>query len=506
MKNEIKYTKNAAAEHIRSFGQYFTRYEVADFMCAWTCKGARTVLDPAVGNSVFFKFAEKYNSDCRLTGFEIDSEILGYFGNPTNADIINDNYLLSDWDNKYDAIVCNPPYNRFQAVCNRNEILDAIYSHTGEKYSGYTNLYILFLLKSIFQLSDKGKLAYIIPSEFLNSKYGTAVKKLLIDQRLLRAIINFEKDNEMFFNAVTTCCILLLDHEKKDYVSFYNLQSISDLSLELLADEKSHAIRIGYDRLSASEKWRSLIKQEDTNNFRNLVQLSRFCSISRGIATGANGFFCFSQSKARENKIPEQCLQKCICRSADIKSPFFTSCDFEELAKNDKAVYLLDVSSKDYEVIKEYIEAGQNIGINKKHLPSRRIPWYSMEQKAVAPIWVSSACRDGIKFVRNLAKIKSLTTFHSVFINKEFAEEVEVIFCYFLTPVAQRIIRENRKQLGNGLEKFQPNDLNSANMLDISIIADNDREKIIKIYNDMVENYRSFLVDELNAIFLTYLQ
>ncbi len=506
MNDEKNYTKNAAAAHIKSFGQYFTKYEVADFMCAWACKNAKTMLDPAVGNSVFFKSAKKYNADCWLTGYEIDSEILGYFGNPTNAEIINDNYLLSDWERKYDAIVCNPPYNRFQAVCNRNEILDVIYSHTGEKYSGYTNLYILFLLKSIFQLSDKGKLAYIIPSEFLNSKYGTAVKQLLIDQKLLRAIINFENDNEMFFNATTTCCVLLLDREVKDYACFYNLQSINDLSLDLLSDEKSRAIRISYKRLSASEKWRSLIKQEDTTTFRNLVPVSRFCSISRGIATGANDFFCFSQSKASKNRIPEQCLQKCICRSADIKTPFFTSCDFEKLAKNDKAVYLLDVSSKDYELIKEYIEAGQNNGINKKYLPSRRTPWYSMEQKVVAPIWVSSACRNGIKFVRNLAKIRTLTTFHSVFINNDYVEDVDVIFSYFLTPVAQRIIRENRKELGNGLEKFQPNDLNSANMLDISLITDNDREKIIKIYNDMIESYRSFLVDELNDIFLTYLQ
>ena len=148
-------------------------------MCAWACKDAHSMLDPAVGNSVFLKFARKYNAECKLTGYEIDSKILEYFGNPTNADIINADYLLNGWEEKYDAIVCNPPYNRFQAISNRSEILNAICLHTGVKYSGYTNLYILFLLKSIHQLSDRGRLAYIVPSEFMNSKYGTAIKELL---------------------------------------------------------------------------------------------------------------------------------------------------------------------------------------------------------------------------------------------------------------------------------------------------------------------------------------
>lgn len=506
MKKEIEYSNIIETEHIKSFGQYFTKYEVADFMCAWACMNAKTMLDPAVGNSVFLKYAKQHSPSCALTGFEIDPKILSFFGNPADAAIINDDYLLNDWETKYDAIVCNPPYNRFQAVGNRNEVLDAIYKHTGVKYSGYTNLYILFLLKSIYQLSDTGRLAYIIPSEFMNSKYGTPIKQLLIDRKLLRAIINFENDNEMFFNATTTCCIILLDHEEKTDVCFYNIQSIAELSSDLLAGDNPSAIRINYGQLSAEDKWRSLINQEKAVSYNNLVPISHFCSVSRGIATGANDFFCFSGSKATQNNIPPHCLTKCICRSADVKSPIFTSDDFEKLAKADKMVYLLDVSLGDYETIKPYIIGGEAAGIDKKYLPSCRKPWYSMEQKPVAPIWVSSACREGIKFVRNLAGTKALTTFHSVFVNREFHDEVDVIFSYFLTPVAQTIIRENRKELGNGLEKFQPNDLNTAYMLDISIISDEDREEIISIFNIMTQEYRPSLVEKLNTVFLKYLQ
>lgn len=506
MKNEINYTKSVGPDHIKTFGQYFTQYKVADFMCSWVCTNATSMLDPAVGNSVFFTYARKYNNHCKFTGYEIDKKILDFFGNPTDANIINEDYLLNGWDDKYDAIVCNPPYSRFQAVSNRNEIIESIYMHTGNKYSGYTNLYSLFLIKSIFQLSETGRLAYIIPSEFLNSKYGIAIKQLLIDEKLLRAIINFKNDNEIFFNATTTCCILLLDHEPKTKVSFYNLTSINELTKNIITDKYFQAVHIEYDRLSATDKWRSYINQEETIKYTNLKPVTKFCSVSRGIATGANDFFCFSLSKAKEYEIPEKCLTKCVCRSADIKSPIFNEIDFKSLSDLGKTVYLLDVTIEDYEIIKSYILKGESVGVNKKYLLSHRSPWYSMEQKMVAPIWVSSACRENIKFVRNLAKAKCLTTFHSVFVNEDYSDDIDVIFCYFLTPVAQTIIRQNRKELGNGLEKFQPNDLNTAKMLDINIISDQDRLRIMKIYNEMLIKYDVDYIAELNNIFSTYLE
>lgn len=505
MKKELDYTKTVGLKHIKAYGQYFTKYEVADFMCFWACKDAKNMLDPAVGNSIFLKYAKKYYPQCELTGYEIDNTILCYFGNPSSANLKNENYLLTDWDSKYDAIICNPPYNRFQAVENREEIVDLIYRHTGMRYSLYTNLYILFLIKSIYQLSEKGRLAYIIPSEFMNSQYGTIIKQLLIDKKLLRTVINFKNDDEMFFNATTTCCILLLDYEEKTFVDFYNLSSVKELKPELLQDSKVTKVRVDYNSISAINKWRSYINQETQVEYRHLKTVADFCKITRSLATGANDFFCFSLQKAMDYQIPEKCLAKCICRSADIKSPIFSEADYVKLSNSGKTVYLLDASYDDYEVIKPYLKLGESKGINKKYLLSHRSPWFSMERRPIAPIWVSSACRGKMKFVRNLALTKSLTTFHSVFVKDEFTEYTDLIFCYFLTPIAQEIMRENRKELGNGLEKFQPNDLNGAKMLDISIISSEDKVKIDKIYRKMVDNYADLHVKALNKLFSTYL-
>lgn len=506
MIKEKIYTNSVTSQHIKKLGQYFTRYEIADFMCRWACKNASSVLDPAVGNSVFLIFARKNYPECSLYGYEIDNTILDYFGNPTKAKIINEDFLLNGWENKYDAIICNPPYNRFQAVNNRSEILDSIYQHTGIKYSNYTNLYILFLIKSIYQLSQKGRLAFIIPSEFLNSKYGTAIKQLLLENKLLRAVINFENDKDIFFNATTTCCIILLDKEQKDCITFYNISSLSELTEDMSVLEQRHAIHVSFSDITAAEKWRKYIRQENGNTYNNLKPISLFCSVSRGIATGANNFFCFTRSEIIQNNLPMQYFKKCICHSADVKELIFTNEDFEKLAKENKTVFLLDITLKDEQYVSTYLNRGEKDGINKKYLPSRRTPWYSMEQKRPAPIWVTSACRDGMKFVRNIAMVNVLTTFHSIYINNQYTEYVDIIFCYFITPIAQEIIRENRKELGSGLEKFQPNDLNNAKMLDITIIKKQDICEIKKLYKELRNNVSIEIISKLNSIFKKYLE
>lgn len=527
MTNEIAYTNQVGKDHIKKLGQYFTAPSIADFCVKWVLRGAKSLLDPAVGNSVFLTAAKKHNPDCKLTGYEIDPVILDYFGNPADADLRNADFLLCDWDDTYDAIVCNPPYNRFQAIPNREEILSVIHQKTGRLLSSYTNLYILFLIKCIHQLSPTGRLAFVIPTEFFNSKYGTPIKKLLLENTLLREVIHFSNNDEVFFNATTTCCLLLLDREPKDTVHFYRLDSIRQLknpegsAFPLLPADSAHAgfapgttsfpsegiapVSIRYDALDPEEKWRCYLNNEQNITYTNTVPVSTFCNITRGIATGANDFFCLTQDDIDRYHIPAECIRPCICRSKDVSSVFFTEEDFIRLRKKGKPVYLLDGKASDAKALEEYLAIGTASHIPKRNLPSHRNPWFSMEHRDAAPIWVASACRNGMKFVRNLAQICSLTTFHSIYVKEKYKSLTDIIFCYFLTSVGQELLRKNRKELGNHLDKFQPGDLSSAKMLNLTLLSENDRQEIQKLCILLQQTKSEELCGRLEEIFLPYL-
>lgn len=476
--DEERYNEITPPERRRELGQFFTPPAIARFMAAWACDGARTMLDPAVGNSVFLRAARERFPRLSLTGYELDEGILSFFGNPAGAELRNADYLKGGWGETYDAIVCNPPYQRFQNIPERRAVLRDIRQHTGVELSGYANLCLLFLVKSIAQMSERGRLAYLLPSEFLNSANGAPVKRLLLERRLLRAVIDLPDDAGLFGDAVTTCCILLLDREEKDAASFYTLASPQE------PEDLSPPRSVDYADLDPAAKWRVYLRAEESAARRNLRPVSDFCRVSRGIATGANAFFCFRRSRIGELGLPERCFTPCVCRAPDVRGPVFAPEDWLALAESERPVYLLDVERIDDPALAAYIRRGEEDGIDRRYLTSKRTPWYSVERKAPAPIWVCSVGRGGLKFVRNLAGAAALTTFHGVYVREEFADDTDVLFGCLLTPSAQELLRENRKMLGSGLEKYQPNDLNTALMPDIAVFADADRETLRRLAAD----------------------
>lgn len=501
MDMEKVYTEKAGSEHLKRYGQFFTPEQVARFMVDWACEKADTVLDPAVGNSVFLRAVQARYPGCTLTGYELDPAMLDHFGNPACAELRQEDYLRGDWQ-EYDAIVCNPPYNRFQAVEGRGELLAQIYANTGIRCSGLSNLYSLFLVKSIFQLAERGRLAYLVPSEFLNSQYGTTVKKLLLEKKLLRAIVNLNCEKEVFPGAITTACILLLDREEKTGVEFYHISNLEEL---VNLSSLTPVCHIFYENLKPEEKWRPYLLGEKRRHQSKLVPLSQFCTVSRGIATGANKFYCFSRSKIKGHKLKEGYFTPCICRSAQVRDPVFTKEKFQALSDQDQTVYLLDVREVGEKDLERYVTMGEKQGISARYLPAHRTPWYSVERKNAAPIWVCSACRNQMKVVRNLAGVANLSTFHGIHMKAPYEGEADLLFVYLLTPTAQRLLEEERKELGGGLHKFQPNDLNKAKVLDLDAISQEDRTAMLAVYEQMREHFSTDLIEKVDNIVKKYL-
>lgn len=48
--------------------------------------------------------------------------------------------------------------------------------------------------------------------------------------------------------------------------------------------------------------------------------------------------------------------------------------------------------------------------------------------------------------------------------------------------MSKDIFNDNRREYGNGLQKFEPNDINKAMMVNLEEIDKNEEEKILKLY------------------------
>lgn len=498
---EQEYTASIPLTHRKRFAQFFTPLPVAKLLTQWLLgnPNLQTIQEPAFGLGIFSRLLLSQRNDLSIKAFEIDSTILATakkcFAGVPNVKIVPQCYMENDWQNKYDGIICNPPYFKFHDY-NNKAILKTVEEKLHCSLTGFTNLYTLFLLKSLYQLKVNGRCAYLVPSEFLNSNYGETIKSYLIQTGMLRHIIVIDFAENVFDDALTTASIILCANDQwSETVKFSYVRSLSDLhKISQAFSSKSPHLLFGktfrVSELQPNIKWRAYYQKQNGGQFKYLVPFSVYAKVVRGIATGSNDYFTFTLSKAKEFSIDKKFLLPCICKAADVRSTFFTQQDFMALRTNNKKIYLFNAENSDDEFVLRYIKKGESEGINKTYLNSCRTPWFSLERRPPAPIWVGVFNRTGLRFVRNEANIANLTAFHCVYpqsVNLLSEIDIDLLFAYLLTDTAKRILADNCREYGDGLQKFEPNDLNKGMILNIAMLPQSDKRKIIALYQQFQE-------------------
>lgn len=524
---ERQYIAEVAYEDRKRLGQFFTPLEIAHFMVDWVVNNRQQIkiLDPAVGLGIFFRAILDRYPDVQMNciGYDVDEqtiiraqEIFDQIGQQP-IKWLKEDYLYAEWEEGYDGIVCNPPYLRFHDYAQRDQLLE-IFNQKQMQLSGLTNIYTLFLLKSIQQLNLNGRMAYIVPSEFLNADYGKLVKKYLKQSGFLRYVIVIDYKTGVFEDALTTSAILLLANDQhSDHVEFLNIHGIEELEeirthLKNYPTVCSRGSIFKSTELEESKKWRIYYQPLNRDKYKNLVPFFSYAKISRGIATGANDYFSFSISKQKKYQIPLANLQPCLIKAQDVRGHFFTENHFQRLQESDKPIYLFEGSvNLASKMVQDYLQLGEKLKIHQRYLTRHRNPWYALENRPPAPILVKVFNRAGLNFIRNEAGISNLTAFHCVYIKPEIMPKIDLLMAYLITDVAKEIFSDSRREYAAGLKKFEPNDLNNAYVVDLLKIDQQTTEKILQAYfrfreEELMEKDTTQTKRRLNQIFLQILE
>ena len=462
MFEEHDYISKVGDNHRKSYGQYFTHPDIARFMVNWVLEsGVDHIHDPGFGLGAFYHAVNRKHQ-ILFTATEIDRKIINYLEEKNSCFfnfIKNDDYLMS-WGMKHGNIVCNPPYMRFQKFANRHSVSDLFQEKINLRLSGYTNVASVFLLKSLSELDGTGRLAYIMPIEFLNTGYGEIVKSKLIENRHLFAIIKIDCEKDVFPDAITSICIILYDSKRNfDELIFHTIKKIGELTVHF---DKGVSTTVSYARLKANEKWAPYFQEKKIVSTKNLVHLSSYGAFSRGIATGANEFFVLRPSDVQNKKIlKDECLP-CITKSSHIKNPVFDYRDFEQLAKADSPVFLFSAHTNHSDEAEQYIQYGQKNGFHERFLTKNRNPWYKTERRKPAPLLLGVFSRGGYKIILNRTNILNLTCFHGFQPNLFGTKYIKPLFLYLLSESGKKIVSLAMRNYGDSLDKFEPNDINQA--------------------------------------------
>lgn len=512
---ENKYTKSSDYIHRKGLGQFFTPYGISKFMSEWILLNPKTelsILDPAAGFGIFSRSLNELKNERKIdmSLWEIDEKISSKLDKickkfDLNTKIVVDDFLKSDWHEKFDGIIANPPYYKHHFIKNKKIIYQDICLNTNYKFSIQTNIYCWFLIKGLNLLNTGGRLAFIVPSEFLNSNYGEAIKRYLLKTGLVLHLININFEKNVFDNALTTSVIILAEKnkDKHRFINFYNVSNLDCLTSlnEFLNGYPKITLEVG--ELDPKRKWRNYFNGNKKNESNNLVPFTILGRFSRGIATGSNEYFTLTPSESEEYKLPKESLIPCISRSADVMGVRFSKEDFEKLKIKEKKIYLFNGQKAQDHGVKDYIKIGERLKINEKFLTRNRSPWYALEKRKVSKIWLSVFGRGKLKFVWNDTDCLNLTTFHAFYPSEFGKRYLNILFLYLNTATAREFFEQEKREYGNGLGKYEPNDINKSLVINFDALSEDDLNKLEFLQQSLLENseVRDEIIDKADMIF-----
>ncbi len=449
--------------HRRRHGQFFTPPSVARFMVEWVLSGgARTVHDPAFGLGAFHDAASRH-PEVHFSASERDPTILNYYRSRTPgapADLRQEDYLLS-WGRRFDAIVCNPPYLRFQHFRDRKTVFPELERRLELRLSGYTNCASAFLLKSLAELKPGGRLAYVMPLEFLNTGYGTEVKRRLISPPAFVRLIQLHCERDLFPDAVTSVGVVLFESVMSNSkVAFHTVRCLEELDPIL---DTPPVVAMSGRSLRPDKKWLphfapSRLQVNDTLT-GTLRQYGRF---TRGIATGANKFFVLRRSDARTLDLDATEVTPCITRSKQVRNGVLTEGNMHQLDREDQPVVLFRPGRDLSDGAVRYVARGEQEQLHQRFLLRHRSPWYKGESRRPSPLLFGVFSRGDYKVVLNRTPALNLTCFHGFIPSLPGRRYVDRLFLYLASSTGRELLVDSSRRYGDALMKYEPEDLNGA--------------------------------------------
>lgn len=178
----------------------------------------------------------------------------------------------------------------------------------------------------------------------------------------------------------------------------------------------------------------------------------------RGIATGANDFFCLSDTLLREHRLSLEHIEPCVTKATDADGMVFTRNKLDQLVNSDRRCYLLSPRTNGAE-LDSYLRTGQELGIHQRHLPSHRPVWYLPENRAIADVWVAVFSRDTVKFILNISGAKNLTCFHGLYARNGQTELAPLLVLFLNSSWGRIAFSQVNRFYGDGLNKLEPKDV-----------------------------------------------
>lgn len=449
-------------------------------------------LDPAFGTGSFYSalnavFPKELIESA--TGIEVDE----HYATPAlelwaQTDL---DYQISDFtkltppneDNKYNLVICNPPYVRHHHLKGQKEsLLMKAVEAANMKLSGLAGLYCYFMAFAHPWMKKDGIAGWLIPSEFMDVNYGKAVKDYLLNEVTLLQIHRFDPSNVQFDDALVSSSVVWFKNAKPEQghsVKFTYGGSI---------DNPSHEKYVSLSTLKKENKW-TRFPLSDEREESSAPKLRDFFDVKRGIATGDNNFFVLTREQIEGRELPLEQFRPILpspryLDAIEVKADEHGYPDIENQLFVLDCKLPLDEISHRYPRLHDYLNEGIQLGVSERYLCKSRKIWYAQESREESLFYctyIGRSDKEGKKpfrFLLNRSKAIVSNSYLILYPKPHVKEQIErntklnAKLLEALNEITGKTMLDEGRVYGGGMHKMEPKELSNVPATEIQTALD----------------------------------
>ncbi len=488
-------------------GGYYTPEPITQFICDWAISpSTQNILEPSCGDGAFIRQAVKKTAADKITGVEL------YDGEAKKASLYGTNMVCGDFfdyykkhiadKQKYDAIVGNPPFIRYQNVdATARETAFELMRQAGLHPNKLTNIWLPFLVLSALALSQNGKLGMVIPAELFQVNYAGETREFLAEYFDRLILITFQK---IVFDDIQQEVILLLGERTSDKkgIQVIELNDLEDLQHLDLSNFHHYEVK---ELHHSDEKWiKYFLSCEEIELMRRLrgrsdiMPTTDLFETNVGLVSGENSFFLLNQELVEKYHLAHA-TRTIIGKTDQLKGIILTKRDFSQLVENGRKVYMfapknvpLPKLSKEEQ---SYIKYGEESAFHTRYKCRIRKNWYCVPQSWEPQAFILRQIHRYPRIILNHVNAVCTDTIHKV----RFLDGVhpDYVTAAFLNSFTLALAEITGRSYGGGVLTFEPSEIRklmipmkNAELLDVKkidrLIRANNIESVLDLTDEIL--------------------